>query len=551
MKRRVAQAVSLCLMAGLILPGAQGIPVLAAETEEAAEIEQEEESLVGELIFAQCEEEDFIPVLDGADDDANVVAKLFNNGSAEVVSEEEDGWLLIVSGNARGYVKAEDFATGEEADAIADEVAYNVAVVQIDELPVHADTADDSEVISVAYLGDEIEVVLYGDVWMKVALGDDVYGYICSDYVDYVTYYPVAKTLEELGEVPSDKTAEETVEEEETVVEEEPEEVIEETAVSEEIVEEEIIADSEEVTEVETYGEGVIYYDEDYDEDVVYYDDEAVEEEVIYYDDETVEEDVIYYDDETVEETVIEEDYYIEEDVDEDVYEEVYVEEDVVSEEILSDDDEGALADEDLYDEEVTDSVESSELDEDFTFSYYDGNEGKYVIYYYDSSIGDFVYEESDEPFDTEDDEDDYYYEEEDDEEVVYEETATTVSSDSTSTGSAIATYATQYVGNSYVWGGTSLTDGADCSGFVQTVYADNDISVARTAAEQAAGGTSVESGDLQEGDLLFYSSSGDEIDHVAIYIGDDTIVHAANSDRGIVTDYAYYDDPVAAVRYY
>ncbi len=60
-----------------------------------------------------------------------------------------------------------------------------------------------------------------------------------------------------------------------------------------------------------------------------------------------------------------------------------------------------------------------------------------------------------------------------------------------------------------------------------------------------------MESGDLQEGDLLFYSSSGDEIDHVAIYIGDDTIVHAANSDRGIVTDYAYYDDPVAAVRYY
>lgn len=127
---------------------------------------------------------------------------------------------------------------------------------------------------------------------------------------------------------------------------------------------------------------------------------------------------------------------------------------------------------------------------------------------------------------------------------------ATEDTSSSSDLGQQIASYAVQFVGNPYVYGGTSLTNGADCSGFVQSVFANFGIGLSRTAASQASGGTSVSFDSLQAGDLLFYSSSG-SIDHVALYIGGGQIVHAANSASGIIISNAYYSTPVAARRYW
>ena len=122
--------------------------------------------------------------------------------------------------------------------------------------------------------------------------------------------------------------------------------------------------------------------------------------------------------------------------------------------------------------------------------------------------------------------------------------------SSSSDLGQQIASYAVQFVGNPYIYGGTSLTNGADCSGFVQSVFDNFGIGLSRTAASQAGGGTSVSLDSLQAGDLLFYSSSG-SIDHVALYIGGGQIVHAANSASGIIISNAYYSTPVAARRYW
>ena len=96
------------------------------------------------------------------------------------------------------------------------------------------------------------------------------------------------------------------------------------------------------------------------------------------------------------------------------------------------------------------------------------------------------------------------------------------------SSGSSVADYATQFVGNPYVWGGTSLTNGADCSGFVQSVYANFGVSLPRTSYEQQTAGTEVSYSDAQPGDLICYGG------HVAIYLGDGKIVHASNSRDGI-----------------
>ena len=94
--------------------------------------------------------------------------------------------------------------------------------------------------------------------------------------------------------------------------------------------------------------------------------------------------------------------------------------------------------------------------------------------------------------------------------------------------GAAVASYAGQFVGNPYVWGGTSLTGGADCSGFTQSVYAQFGYSLPRTSYEQQNWGTEVSYADAQPGDLICYGG------HVAIYMGNGQIVHASNSRDGI-----------------
>ena len=100
------------------------------------------------------------------------------------------------------------------------------------------------------------------------------------------------------------------------------------------------------------------------------------------------------------------------------------------------------------------------------------------------------------------------------------------------------------------MWGGTSLTQGADCSGFAQSVFAQFGIGLARVAADQAYGGTDVSMDSILPGDLLFYSSGG-SIDHVAIYIGGGSIVHAANASSGIIISSYNYSTPVCARRYW
>lgn len=94
--------------------------------------------------------------------------------------------------------------------------------------------------------------------------------------------------------------------------------------------------------------------------------------------------------------------------------------------------------------------------------------------------------------------------------------------------GSSVVDYATQFVGNPYVWGGTSLTNGADCSGFVQSVYSNFGVSLPRTSYEQQNAGREVSYSEAQPGDLICYGG------HVAIYMGDGKIVHASNSRDGI-----------------
>ena len=415
----------------------------------------------GELIFAQCE--NYINIRSEADENSEVVAKLYNDGSATLEETEEDGWYKIKSGNATGYVKAEYFATGEQAKEIADKVAYNVAVVNAEALNVRATPSEESTVIDVASQSDELEVVDTSGEWTTVALGNDVYGFIHPDYCEYKTYYPTAVTLEEeaaakaeadrqAAEASAAQAAEQPVEEDGSYAE-------------------------------DTSPADATYTDETPATDVAYTDETPATDTA--YVDETPETDAPYTE---APET----------------------------------------------DAPYTEAPETEAPETDAPYTEAPETEAP----------------ETEAPY-TEAPETDAPYTEAPETDAPYTEAPETEApaSDS-SVGQEIANYAVQFVGNPYVYGGTSLTNGADCSGFTQSVMANFGIYIARTAADQSYGGTSVSISDIQPGDLLFYSDGGG-ISHVALYIGGGQIVHAATESQGIIISSYNYDSPVCAARYW
>lgn len=113
---------------------------------------------------------------------------------------------------------------------------------------------------------------------------------------------------------------------------------------------------------------------------------------------------------------------------------------------------------------------------------------------------------------------------------------------------SSVVEYATQFVGNPYVYGGTSLTNGTDCSGFTMSVYAKFGVYLPHSSSAQASCGVKVSASELQPGDLIFYGS-GSGINHVALYIGGGQIVHASTEKTGIKISNAFYRTPVTIRR--
>ena len=99
--------------------------------------------------------------------------------------------------------------------------------------------------------------------------------------------------------------------------------------------------------------------------------------------------------------------------------------------------------------------------------------------------------------------------------------------------GSAVVSYALQFVGNPYVWGGSSLTNGTDCSGFIMSVYAYFGVSLPHSSSALRSVGTEVSYSEAQPGDIICYDG------HVALYIGNGQVVHAANESKGIIVSNA------------
>lgn len=509
-RKNLARALSFCLVTGWIACHTSGVTALAAETDT---------SMTGELAFAQCEE--YINIRQEPDENSEVVAKIYNDNAATIISKTGD-WYQITSGNAFGYVKADYLVTGDEASAIAEKVQYHIARIHPEELYIRSEKSEESTAVGSVHQADEVDAVSYDNgAWIQIVADDGTKGYINAYYADYLTCYPVAETLEE---------------------------------------EQDRLRNQADTSETgEGSGQGAIY---------------GVEKAAEYTE-------PVSYDSESSSDTgsVADgsgNDGYTESS---DSYDSGYSEENTDtstadgSQDYSTDTSDSGSADStgsgDSYTESDNSTAETdgsySEPDNSYIEPEAPETDASYSEPETSAPETDAPYTEpetsapeTDAPYtepETSAPETDAPYTEPEtsapETEVPETEApATEDTSSSSDLGQQIASYAVQFVGNPYVYGGTSLTNGADCSGFVQSVFANFGIGLSRTAASQASGGTSVSLDSLQAGDLLFYSSSG-SVDHVALYIGGGQIVHAANSASGIIISNAYYSTPVAARRYW
>ncbi len=466
------------------------------ETSQETEELSVDTSMNGEIAFAQCDE--YINVRSSADASSEVVGKVYNNGSVTILSQQGD-WYEVQSGNAVGYVSAEYFATGDEAQAIADQVAYNVATVYPEALMVRSEASEDSEPIGMAYSSDELEVVSYEGDWMKVALGDDVYGYVNAYYVDYDTYYPTGETLEEEQErldaewiaYLEDQAAEQAAAEQaylDAIAQQESSYQAELDAAAQASADAQAQAEANAAAQAQATVTAQSAVDQAYQE---YLDAQAAADAAT----QQADEQLVY---DTAAQAQAEYQAYLD-----------------------------AIAAADAQAQAEADAAAQAQAAAEQAAADQATADAAAQQTYEDTSVP--VYEDTS------------YVE------PTYEESTQDTGS---SLGSQIASFATQFVGNPYVWGGTSLTNGADCSGFTQSVFANFGISIPRTAAAQSASGTPVDLSEIQAGDLLFYyGDSG--IGHVSIYMGNGQVVHASTSSTGIIISDYNYRTPCSARRYW
>ncbi|MCD7957209.1 MAG: C40 family peptidase [Lachnospiraceae bacterium] len=489
-----------------------------AETSTEAQTETETElvydtSMSGELAFAQCD--NYINVRSDASTDGEVVGKIYNNNSVTILGQLGD-WYEIQSGNVTGYVKADYFATGESADEIAEEVAYNVATVNAEGLWVHTEASEDSETIGMVYSSEQMEVVSYEGDWMKVVLEDGTYGYVNAWYVDYDTYYSTGETLEEESERLDEEWLEylaESEAEQERLDEQWLAYLAEQEAAA--------AAETETSTAAETYVETAASTETSSSSSTSLSEAEAAVDEAYQ----------TYLEAQEAADAATQQ-------ADEQLVYDTYDEAVDAYQDYL---DAVAVADELKYSSTTTDTTATTETTTTTTETTQT-----------EAAQTEAAQTEAaqTEAAQTEAAQTEAAQTEAAQTEATETEATTTSTSSSSTLGQSIANYAVQFVGNPYVYGGTSLTNGADCSGFTQSVFAHFGISIARTAASQATGGTSVSLSDIQAGDLLFYSD-GSGISHVALYIGGGQVVHASTSSTGIIISSYNYRTPVCARRYW
>lgn len=603
MKKGMAKAVAFCMTAGLAISGsglsafasthdatlvgvgtstvAAGTEAASAEAEtetakaegtESAESEaaaaetqtEEDRSMVGTTGFAVCDGQ--INVRASGDTEGEVLGVLNNNNAVEIEDVDENGWYKIRSGNVEGYVAGQYIATGAEAQEIADTAGYTTAEVGAEVLNVRADKNTDSDIVATATESDSLEVVQDDGDWLKVCIDHDTYGWVSADYVNASTQYSSGMTVAEESESNAQSEAEAaeaayaSYAEEAGQDAEAPAETYDASAQTSDASSEtyDPSAESDDQTASDTSADAA-YTDTaqaaaSSDSDALYQAYLEAQEAAMH--------------------PVSEEDAEEKADAAVAAYQ-AYLQSLGVSSDTSASAAEKAAADtaadtaslpaetaapvntdvDSLYQAYLqAQDAANHPTDADDAQQKADAAIAAYNAYL--AALGSSETVSAADTTGTAQETAETAAPETAAPETVAETTPETTpetapeteETPASSLGSEIASYATQFVGNPYVYGGSSLTGGADCSGFTMAVFSHFGIGLPHNAAAQSGCGTQVSLSDIQPGDLLFYDNGGG-IGHVTIYIGNGQVCHASNERTGITISSISYRNPVCAVR--
>lgn len=549
MKRGVVK-VTACCLAGSVIFASTGLTAFAAgemplagigaeiiasqEKKENSETKKVIATGYDSLVIAQVDE--YVNIRDEASTETGqIVGKLYNNSAAEIIGQTGD-WYLIKSGDVTGYVNKDYFVTGAQAEELAAEVGDDVATVNTETLMVRKKASTDSDIIALVGDSQQLQVIDQEDGWVKVAVDNDVVGYVSSDYVDCETKFVEAESIE------TSTAREEAVQSALDRADQMKEAAINAMnnadaneaayAAQEAIVaaaeakqlasEQELDYNVQEIasTAVSSADEAqyAAYMAEQYQAEA-----EAARQQA--------EAEAAYAAQQQAQASQQQQNQNWTGDQTQQETQAPSTTTDTTTTPDYTTGDTTTTPDYTTGD--ATTTPDYSTGDVTVTPDYGTGDTTTTPDYTTGDTTGSTTTDSS-APSGS-----DY--------------TGDVPQSDASSSDSlrqSVVNYALQFVGNPYVYGGTSLTNGTDCSGFTQSVLANFGISISRTAASQSGGGTAVDMSNLQPGDLLFYDN-GSGIGHVSMYIGNGQVVHASNEQTGIIVSNVDYRTACAARSYF
>lgn len=555
MKRGVVK-VTACCLAGSVIFASTGLTAFAAgemplagigaeiiasqEKKENSETKKVIATGYDSLVIAQVDE--YVNIRDEASTETGqIVGKLYNNSAAEIIGQTGD-WYLIKSGDVTGYVSKDYFVTGAQAEELAAEVGDDVATVNTETLMVRKKASTDSDVIALVGDSQQLQVIDQEDGWVKVAVDNDVVGYVSSDYVDCETKFVEAESIE------TSTAREEAVQSALDRADQMKEAAINAMnnadaneaayAAQEAIVaaaeakqlasEQELDYNVQEIasTAVSSADEAqyAAYMAEQYQAEAQ----AAAEAEAAR---QQAEAEAAYAAQQQAQASQQQQNQNWTGDQTQQETQAPSTTTDTTTTPDYTTGDTTTTPDYTTGD--ATTTPDYSTGDVTVTPDYGTGDTTTTPDYTTGDTTGSTTTDSS--------------------APSASDYTGDVPQSDASSSDSlrqSVVNYALQFVGNPYVYGGTSLTNGTDCSGFTQSVLANFGISISRTAASQSGGGTAVDMSNLQPGDLLFYDN-GSGIGHVSMYIGNGQVVHASNEQTGIIVSSVDYRTACAARSYF
>jgi cell wall-associated NlpC family hydrolase/SH3-like domain-containing protein len=459
---------------------------------------------------------EYVNIRDAASEDGEIIGQIYNNSAADILAKSGD-WYLVKSGDVTGYVKAEYFVTGDEAEALAEDLGTEVATVNTETLMVRKKASKKSKVIAMVGDSQTLEVLGYEGNWVKVAVDSDVVGYVAKKYVDCDTEFVEAESIEKVdARADAVQAAYDQAEQMLNAAVEAMNNATADEANYAAYMASQAAAEAKQLAAEQEYD----------------------------YDLQELAQSTIDKANEAAYAAVMAEEAQAAAEAEAAAAAEAEAQQQAAAQaeaDAASQAAAEAAAAQAAADAAAQAAAEAQQTaDEQGTAEAQQQAEQAASEAATAQAEADAAMEIAEATTTTE-------------ETSSSSSTESTDASTTTTSGTrqAIVNFALQFVGNPYVYGGTSLTNGADCSGFTQSVMANFGISISRTAGAQSVGGREVSLSNIQPGDLLFYSGSGDYgIGHVSMYIGNGQVVHASNSRTGIIVSDIGYRTPCSARSY-